>query len=103
MISLVDEEELVTGLLCYLGVSEESRKEVLPLYRSAVQRINRACKVDWRECPDNETFIEAVQVSVWLSFHAVRDNVKNAAFLSEYLTELICTLQLSATKEVPNA
>lgn len=81
-------------LCAYLGVDEENGAEVARLRAAAIERICRASGIDWTARTDVELFNEAVRTQVWLSYYAVRDTVKNTQFLQEYLTGLICSLQL---------
>lgn len=78
----------------FLGVDVEFDPEIERLRAFAVEQICRATKIDWLARQDVETFNEAMRVSVWMSYYAVRDEAKNTVFLQERLTALICTLQL---------
>ena len=79
----------------FLGVDEERDGEIKMLRLSAIEYLCRATGIDWAARADVETFNEALRTQVWLSYYAVRDVAKNTQFLREYLTALICSLQLS--------
>lgn len=79
----------------FLGVDSDHDGEITMLRSAAIEHISRATATDWMQEQENvETFNEAVRVQVWLSYYAVRDEAKNTQFLQEYLTSLICSLQL---------
>lgn len=93
--------ELVTveQLRDYLGVDADKDAEVTALRASAIESISRPTGFDWKKRKKLDTFNEAVRVQVWLSYYAVRDGAKNTQFLQDYLTGLICSLQLTAHEE----
>ena len=87
-------------LLDFLGVEEEHLPEVEAVRSSAIGYLCKATGVDWTARGDVEVFNEALRVQVWLSYYAVRDAAKNSQFLRDYLTSLLCSLQLSPPNEV---
>lgn len=78
----------------FLGVDADRDNEITMLRSSAIEHLCRATGIDWKARQDVETFNEAVRTQVWMSYYAIRDEAKNTQFLREYLTSLICSLQL---------
>jgi len=83
----------------YLGVDADKDTEITMLRAFAIESISRASEFNWEQRKKIDTFSEAVRVQVWLSYYAVRDGAKNTQFLQDYLTGLICSLQLTAHEE----
>lgn len=84
----------VEQLRDYIGVDSEKDDEIRMLRAAAIEHIGRATATDWKKRTKVDTFNEAVRTQVWLSYYAVRDGAKNTGFLQDYLTGLICSLQL---------
>lgn len=84
----------VEQLRDYLGTDSEKDSEINSLRAAAIETLCRATGIDWTQRKKIDTFNEALRVQVYLSYYAVRDGVKNMEFLQNYLTGLICSLQL---------
>lgn len=84
----------VEQLRNYLGADSEKDSEIKALLAAAIESLCRATGIDWTQRRKVDTFNEAIRVQVYLSYYAVRDGTKNTEFLQEYLTGLICALQL---------
>jgi len=83
----------------FLGADSEKDTEIAALRASAIESISRSTGIDWTRREKVDTFNEAVRVRVWISYYAVRDGAKNTQFLQDYLTGLICSLQLTGHEE----
>lgn len=84
----------VEHLRDYLGADSEKDSEIEALRAAAIETLCRSTGIDWTQRHKADTFNEALRVQVYLSYYAVRDGVKNTEFLQNYLTGLICSLQL---------
>jgi hypothetical protein len=84
----------------YLGESgDDSDQMILDMILSAQEELYRATGKDFRKIKTNETAKRAVRMTVWLSFYADRDDVKNAAYIVQARDRLITQLQYGGDEE----
>lgn len=97
------EEELLVGIddaKDYLGESEDfNNKLIYDLILAAQEELRRATGKDFRKVKANETAKRAVRMTVWLSFYADRDEVKNAAYIVQARDRLVTQLQYGGDEE----
>jgi hypothetical protein len=95
---VADEIVSIRELADFVGV--DTVDETLCLINSlrdfSIEDICTSTGIDWTKRRKLGRFNEALRTKVYISYYAVRDASKNTPFLQEYLTGLICSLQLSA-------
>lgn len=84
----------------YLGESGEyNNLLIIDMIKAAQEELQRATGVDFRKVIENETAKRVVRMSVWLSFYADRDEVKNTDHIVRARDRLVTMLQYGGDKE----
>lgn len=84
----------------YLGESGYCNDEmIMDMILSAQEELQRATGVDFRRVKNNETAKRVVRMSVWLSFYADRDDVKNVEHIVNAKHRLTTMLQYGGDVE----
>lgn len=84
----------------YLGESGNHNDALIEgMILSAQEELKRATGIDFRRVKSNETAKRAVRMTVWLSFYADRDEVKNSAHIVTARDRLIRQLQYGGDVE----
>ena len=99
----MDKENLLVSLedmKDYLGESgEDNDRMITELILSAREELQRATGTDFRKVKRRETAKRAVRISVWLSFYADRDEVKNVDYIVRARDRLVTKLQYGGDEE----
>lgn len=98
----MDEELLVDldDMKDYLGESGSyNEKLIYDLILSAQEELFRATGIDFRKVKSKEAAKRVVRMTVWLSFYADRDEVRNAGYIVQARDRLITQLQYGGDEE----
>ncbi len=84
----------------YLGESgSESDEMIRDMILAAQEELQRATGKDFTRVKAQETARRVVRMTVWLSFYADRDDVKNAGYIVQARDRLITQLQYGGDVE----